>query len=215
VRGVPGDRRRPDELASRLAVLYPEAPRLELRFANDLELLVAVLLSAQTTDAAVNRVTDQLFARYPHPESYLAVPPEELERTLRPLGLQRRRAAALRGTMRALLEEHDGRVPGRLDELVRLPGIGRKSANLVLAARGDAQGVFVDTHVARVARRLGLTEARDPIRIERDLQRLVPRAEWGRFPDRLLWHGRRVCAARRPACGRCTLADLCPSAGSA
>ncbi len=211
MRGVPGDSGRPRELIRRLAAAHPDAPRFALRFASDLELLMAVMLSAQTTDDAVNGVTTQLYARYRRPAHYLAAPSGELEALIRPVGLQRRKAAALRGTMRVLVAEHGGRVPDRLEELVRLPGVGRKTANLVLAVRGDPQGIFVDTHVGRVARRLALTCERDPVRAERDLQRVVPRAEWWRFPDLLVWHGRRICTAQRPACDRCTLADLCPS----
>jgi endonuclease-3 len=184
---------------------------IALRFRTDLELLVSVMLSAQTTDVNVNRVTAKLFEKYNRPEDYLAVPPEELERDIYATGFFRQKAKAIRGTMRMLIEEYDGRVPRRLDELVRLPGVARKTANVVAAELGEPQGVVVDTHVRRLSQRLGLTRQDDPVRIEHDLQRLVPRAYWGIFPHLLIWHGRRVCIARAPSCPDCVLLDLCPS----
>ena len=194
----------------RLVEEHPDAV-IALRFRDDLELLVSVMLSAQTTDVTVNRVTEKLFRKYRSPEDYLAVPPEELESDLRPTGTFRQKAKNLRGTMRLLLEEFDGRVPDTIEELVRLPGVGRKTANVVVAERGAAQGIVVDTHVRRLSQRLGFTRKEDPVKIERDLARLVPRADWARFPHLLIWHGRRVCNARRPRCAACVLADLCPS----
>jgi endonuclease-3 len=184
---------------------------IALRFRTDLELLVSVMLSAQTTDVNVNRVTAKLFEKYHRPEDYLAVPQEELERDIYATGFFRQKAKAIRGTMRMLIEEYDGRVPRRLDELVRLPGVARKTANVVAAELGEPQGVVVDTHVRRLSQRLGLTRQDDPVRIEHDLQRLVPRAYWGIFPHLLIWHGRRVCIARAPSCPDCVLLDLCPS----
>jgi endonuclease-3 len=172
---------------------------------------VSVLLSAQTTDVNVNRVTEKLFAKYRRPEDYLAVPPEELERDIFATGFYRQKAKALRGTMQMLIEEHDGEVPDDFDALLRLPGVARKTANVVSAERGNAQGVVVDTHVRRLSQRLGFTKEEDPVKIERDLMRLVPREDWARFPHLLIWHGRRVCDARRPACERCVVNDLCPS----
>jgi endonuclease-3 len=169
------------------------------------------MLSAQTTDVTVNRVTERLFRKYRRPEDYLAVPLEELERDILPTGTFRQKARNLRGTMRMLLEEFDGEVPTRLDELVRLPGVGRKTANVVAAERGATQGIVVDTHVRRLSQRLGLTRRDDPAKIERDLQRIVPKADWGRFPHLLIWHGRRVCIARAPRCEVCVLSELCPS----
>src|SRR5204863_3108689 len=169
------------------------------------------MLSAQTTDVNVNRVTERLFRKYRRPEDYLAVPPEELERDIYATGFFRQKAKALRGTMRVLLEEFDGRVPRTLTELMRLPGVARKTANVVAAELGNAQGIVVDTHVRRLAQRLGLTKQEDPVRIERDLMKLVPRERWGLFPHLLIWHGRRVCIARRPLCEACVLVDLCPS----
>ena len=185
---------------------------IALRFRNPLELLVSVMLSAQTTDVNVNRVTERLFEKYRGPEDYLEVPEEELQRDIFATGFYRQKAKALRGTMRVLLEEFDGRVPGRMDELLRLPGVARKTANVVAAELGDPQGIVVDTHVRRLAQRLGLTKQEDPVKIERDLQRLVPRERWGIFPHLLIWHGRRVCIAREPRCGVCVVNDLCPSA---
>jgi endonuclease III len=197
-------------IIERLAAEYPEAT-IALRYRNELELLVSVMLSAQTTDVNVNRVTERLFEKYKRPEDYLAVPPEELERDIYATGFYRQKAKALRGTMAMLLEEFDGRVPRRLEELLRLPGVARKTANVVAAELGDPQGIVVDTHVRRLSQRLGLTKQEDPVKIERDLQRLVPREHWGRFPHLLIWHGRRVCIARAPRCEDCVVNDLCPS----
>jgi endonuclease-3 len=185
--------------------------RIALRFRTDVELLVSVMLSAQTTDVNVNRVTERLFEKYRRPEDYLAVPAEELERDIYATGFFRQKAKAIRGTMAMLIEEHDGRVPRRLDELVRLPGVARKTANVVAAELGSPQGIVVDTHVRRLSQRLGLTRQDDPVKIERDLQRLVPREHWRIFPHLLIWHGRRVCLARAPRCPECVLTDLCPS----
>jgi len=195
---------------ARLAVEHGDA-QIALRFANPLELLVSVMLSAQTTDVSVNRVTEKLFRKYRRPEDYLAVPPEELERDIFATGFYRQKAKALRGTMQMLIEEHGGEVPLGFDELLRLPGVARKTANVVSAERGTAQGIVVDTHVRRLSQRLGFTKQEDPVKIERDLVRLVPREDWARFPHLLIWHGRRVCDARRPACERCVVNDLCPA----
>jgi endonuclease III len=197
-------------IIERLAREHADAA-IALRFANPLELLVSVLLSAQTTDVNVNRVTETLFRKYRRPEDYLAVPPEELERDIFATGFYRQTARALQGTMRMLLEEHGGEVPRDFAALLRLPGVARKTANVVSAERGDAQGIVVDTLVRRLSQRLGLTRQEDPVKIERDLMKLVPRPDWARFPHLLIWHGRRVCDARRPRCEDCVLADLCPS----
>jgi endonuclease-3 len=202
------DRIRP--IIERLAAAHPDAV-IALRFRDDLELLVSVMLSAQTTDVTVNRVTERLFRKYRRPEDYLAVPEAELEADLRPTGTYRQKARNLRGAMRVLLEEFDGQVPTRLEDLLRLPGVGRKTANVVASERGATQGIVVDTHVRRLSQRLRLTKHDDPVKIERDLQRLVPREDWPRFPHLLIWHGRRVCIARRPRCHACALTDLCPS----
>ena len=197
-------------IIERLAAAHPDAT-IALRSHSELELLVAVMLSAQTTDVNVNRVTETLFRKYRRPEDYLAVPPEELERDIFATGFFRQKARSLRGTMRMLIEEFDGRVPRRVDELVRLPGAARKTANVVAAELGDPQGIVVDTHVRRLSQRLGLTRQEDPVKIERDLMRLVPREDWGRFPHLLIWHGRRVCDARNPRCDVCVVNDLCPA----
>jgi endonuclease-3 len=197
-------------IIERLAAEYSDA-KIALRFESDLELLVSVMLSAQTTDVNVNRVTESLFAKYRKPEDYLAVPVEELERDVYATGFFRQKTRAIRGTMQTLLEQFDGKVPRNVDELVRLPGVARKTANVVAAELGTPQGIVVDTHVRRLSQRLGLTRQEDPVKIERDLIKLVPRADWGRFPHLLIWHGRRVCIARRPLCETCVINDLCPS----
>ncbi len=198
-------------IIDRLVVEHADAA-IALTFRNELELLVSVMLSAQTTDVNVNRVTPALFRKYRRPEDYLAVPVEELEDDIRPAGFFRQKAKAIRGTMRMLIEEFDGRVPRRLEELVRLPGVARKTANVVASELGFTQGIVVDTHVRRLSQRLGLTKREDPVKIERDLQKIVPRDYWGVFPHLLIWHGRRVCLARRPRCEECVLSDLCPAA---
>ena len=197
-------------MIERLAREHPDAV-IALRFRSDLELLVSVMLSAQTTDVTVNRVTEPLFRKYRSPEDYLAVPPEELEADIRPTGTYRQKARNLRGAMRMLVEEHGGQVPTRLDELVRLPGVGRKTANVVASERGATQGIVVDMHVRRLSQRLGLSRNDDPVKIEADLRRVVPRPDWARFPHLLIWHGRRVCIARRPLCEGCVVFDLCPA----
>jgi endonuclease III len=177
---------------------------IALTFRSPLELLVSVMLSAQTTDVNVNRVTERLFEKYRRPE-------EELQRDIFATGFFRQKTRSLRGTMRVLIEEFDGQVPRRMDDLLRLPGVARKTANVVAAELGEPQGVVVDTHVRRLSQRLGLTKQEDPVKIERDLQKLVPRQYWGLFPHLLIWHGRRVCDARNPRCEVCVLNDLCPS----
>jgi len=209
-RGLGRRRERIGPIVERLAAEHADAT-IALRFRSDLELLVSVMLSAQTTDTNVNRVTPALFEKYHSPEDYLAVRQEELERDIYATGFFRQKAKAIRGTMRVLLDEFDGRVPRRLEELVTLPGVARKTANVVASELGHAQGIVVDTHVRRLAQRLGLTRQEDPVKIERDLQRFVPRADWARFPHLLIWHGRRVCEARRPRCEDCVLENLCPS----
>jgi endonuclease III len=209
-RGLGTRRGRIGPIIERLADEHSDAT-IALRFRSPLELLVSVMLSAQTTDTNVNRVTATLFDRYRKPEDYLAVPEEELQRDIYPTGFFRQKTKAIRGTMRVLLEEFDGEVPSRLEDLLRLPGVARKTANVVAAELGHAQGIVVDTHVRRLSQRLGLTRHEDPVKIERDLQRVVPRADWGRFPHLLIWHGRRVCDARRPRCEACVVESLCPA----
>jgi endonuclease III len=197
-------------IVERLAAEHRDAT-IALKFRSELELLVSVMLSAQTTDVNVNRVTERLFEKYRRPEDYLAVPQEELERDIFATGFYRQKSKSLRGTMAMLLERFDGRVPRTLEELVQLPGVARKTANVVAAELGTAQGVVVDTHVRRLSQRLGLTKEEDPVKIERDLIKLVPREDWARFPHLLIWHGRRVCIARRPLCETCVVNNLCPS----
>ncbi len=210
-RGLGSRRERIRPIVERLATEHADAT-IALRFRSDVELLISVMLSAQTTDVNVNRVTETLFEKYRRPEDYLAVPVEELEQDVYTTGFYRQKSKAIRGAMRVLLEDFDGKVPRKLDELLRLPGVARKTANVVAAELGHAQGIVVDTHVRRLSQRLGLTRNEDPVKIERDLQRVVPRPDWARFPHLLIWHGRRICDARRPLCEECVLLDLCPAA---
>jgi endonuclease III len=203
------DRIRP--IIDRLAVEHADA-KIALEFRNPVELLISVMLSAQTTDVNVNRVTATLFEKYRRPEDYLAAPREELEQDVYATGFFRQKAKSIQGAMRVLLDEFGGEVPRTVDELLRLPGVARKTANVVAAELGNPEGIVVDTHVRRLSQRLGLTRREDPVKIERDLVKLVPRADWGWFPHLLIWHGRRVCDARRPRCEDCVLTDLCPSA---
>ena len=209
-RGLGRRRERIRPIIEALAEEHADA-QIALRFRSDLELLVSVMLSAQTTDVNVNRVTGPLFEKYRRPEDYLAVAQEELEQDIYQTGFFRQKAKAIRGTMRVLLEEFDGEVPSRLEDLLRLPGVARKTANVVAAELGQAQGIVVDTHVRRLSQRLGLTRQEDPVKIERDLQKVVPRPDWGRFSHLLIWHGRRICDARRPLCEECVIEPLCPS----
>ena len=210
-RAVGRRRDRIGPIIERLAVEHADA-KIALEFRNPVELLISVMLSAQTTDVNVNRVTATLFEKYPRPEDYLAVPREELEQDVYATGFFRQKAKSIQGSMQVLLDEFGGEVPSTVDELLHLPGVARKTANVVAAELGNPEGVVVDTHVRRLSQRLGLTRQEDPVKIERDLVKLVPRADWGRFPHLLIWHGRRVCDARRPRCEGCVLNDLCPSA---
>ncbi len=211
-------RRRPRSPRGRaratLALLAEELPRVEvpLRHASAFQLLVATVLSAQCTDAVVNRVTPALFAAYPDARAMAAATPGELEPLIRPTGFFRAKARSLAGLSAALVERHGGEVPGTMAELVRLPGVGRKTASVVLGHWFGVPAIPVDTHVLRVARRLGLTAADEPGRVERDLAALWPRREWTDGALRLILHGRRVCLARRPRCEACVLAGFCPSA---
>ena len=195
----------------RLAAEHADA-KIALTYSNPLELLISVMLSAQTTDVNVNRVTEKLFVKYRRPEDYLKVPVAELERDIFATGFYRQKAKSLRGAMQRIIEVHDGEVPEDFDDLLKLPGVARKTANVVSAERGNAQGIVVDTHVRRISQRLAFTRQEDPVKIERDLVRLVPRDDWARFPHLLIWHGRRICDARKPRCEECPLAvDLCPA----
>jgi endonuclease III len=191
---------------------YPEA-RCSLNFSNPLELLVATILSAQCTDERVNLVTAELFRKYRTAEDYAAAPAAELERDIRSTGFFRNKARSIQGACRLIAERHDGRVPDSMDELLELPGVARKTANVVLGnAYGIASGVVVDTHVARLSERLGLSSEKTPEKIEQDLTALVSKSDWILFPHLLIAHGRKVCKARGPLCGECVLAKLCPSA---
>ncbi|MDN5698030.1 MAG: endonuclease III [Rubrobacter sp.] len=199
------------ETISRLKALYPEA-RTELNWRTPLDLLVATILSAQCTDVRVNQVTEGLFSRYRAAEDYAGVDQETLEEQIRSTGFYRNKAKSIQGMARGLLEDHGGEVPRTLGELVKLPGVGRKTANVVLGdAFGAPEGVVVDTHVKRLSARLGLTEQKDPEKVERDLVRIVPEHDWAAFSHLLIFHGRSVCKARKPDCPACDLNDLCPS----
>lgn len=200
------------EVIPRLKREYPGATS-ELNWSNPLELLVATILSAQTTDVRVNAVTENLFAKYRTAGDYAAASPSELEEDIRPTGFYRNKACSLQGMARALMENHDGEVPRTMEELVVLPGVGRKTANVVLGnAYGVDEGIVVDTHVRRLSNRLGLTTEQNPEKIEQDLMRVVPEEDWTIFSHLLILHGRRVCKARRPDCPDCVLKDICPSA---
>ncbi|AZR01455.1 endonuclease III [Trueperella pyogenes] len=208
---VPGSREQVAEILARLAREYPDA-ECALNFTNPFELLVATILSAQTTDARVNQVTPQLFARFPDPVALAGATLSELEEILHPLGFFRAKARSLSGVGRALVEVHDGVVPRTLEELVALPGVGRKTANVVLGNAFGIPGITVDTHVGRLTRRWGWTKQTDPVKAERELMDVMPREEWTMDCHRIIFHGRQVCHSRRPECGACVLADVCPSA---
>jgi endonuclease-3 len=191
---------------------FPDA-HCELDFTNPLELLVAVILSAQSTDKKINEVTPALFARYRTAAEYAAADRAELEEYVRPTGFFRNKAAALINLGAALVERFGGEVPGRLEDLVTLPGTGRKTANVVLGDAFDIPGITVDTHFGRLVRRWGWTELEDPVKVEHAIGELVPRKDWTRLSHRVIFHGRRVCDAKKPACGACPLARDCPSFG--
>ena len=195
-----------------LAVLYPDA-HCELDFTSPLELTVATVLSAQCTDKRVNEVTPALFARYPDAAGYAAADRSELEELIRPTGFFRNKAASLMGLGAALVERHAGVVPRRLEDLVALPGIGRKTANVVLGNAFGVPGLTVDTHFGRLVRRFGWTAEADPVKVEAAVAALLPKAEWTAFSHRVIFHGRRVCHARTPACGACGIARLCAAYG--
>ena len=204
--------RRARRIARELAVLYPDV-HTELNFATPLELLVATILSAQTTDKRVNMVTPTLFARYPTAADYAGASREELEKIIQSTGFYRAKATSLMGLGQALCDRFSGEVPGKLKDLVTLPGVGRKTANVVLGNAFGIPGITVDTHFGRLARRFGWTMDADPVKVEAEVATLIPRKEWTDLSQRMIWHGRRVCHARRPACGACGLARLCPSYG--
>lgn len=196
-----------------LKATYPGA-HCELNYSNPLQLLIATILSAQCTDVRVNLVTPALFRRYPTARDYAGAKPEELESLIRSAGFYRSKSRNIIACCRQLVEKHGGNVPSTLEELVALPGVGRKTANVVLGnAFGLNQGVVVDTHVTRLSQRLGLTRLSDPVKIEQKLVRIVPREDWTLFSHLLIWHGRRRCRAINPDCPHCELAALCPSFG--
>jgi len=187
--------------------------RIALAFGTDVELLVSVVLSAQSTDVGVNKVTPALFAAFPDAAAYAAAEPEALWPYIRSLGLFRTKARAIVAAMQTIVQDHAGRVPRDREALERLPGVGRKTAGVVLLHLGAAQAFPVDTHVGRVSRRLGFTRHEAPDRVEEDLMALVPEERWGRGHQLMVWHGRRTCTARAPACSRCAVEDLCPKRG--
>jgi endonuclease-3 len=196
----------------RLLRKYPDA-RCELDYRNPFELAVATVLSAQCTDKRVNLVTPVLFARYPGPAALAAAPIHDVEAVIRSTGFFRNKAKSITGLARAVVEKHAGKLPDSMDELIVLPGIGRKTANVILGnAFGKNEGVVVDTHIGRLARRLGFTRQDDPVKVERALVALFPRPSWTMLAHLLIWHGRRTCLARKPRCAECVVADLCPSA---
>jgi endonuclease III len=201
---------RANAIATRLARAYPEL-KVPLQHRNTFELLIAVILSAQCTDEAVNRATPELFLRHPDPQSLAQASTAEIEQLIRTLGLFRSKAKSLKKCARQLVEEFGGKVPATMVELIRLAGVGRKTANVILGHAFDTPGIIVDTHCKRLSQRLGLTREQDPTKIEGDLSRLLPPKEWTGFSHRLIIHGRRVCYARKPACDKCVLSDLCPS----
>jgi len=204
--------RRARRINRELAGLYPDA-HTELDFRNPLELLVATILSAQCTDKRVNLVTPVLFARYRSAADYAAADRDDIEKIIMSTGFFRAKTTSIIGLGQALCDRFGGEVPGRLKDLVTLPGVGRKTANVVLGNAFGVPGITVDTHFARLARRFGWTTSADPVQIERDAGALIPRSEWTMLSHRLIWHGRRVCHARRPACGACGIAALCPAYG--
>jgi endonuclease III len=209
---VEAKRRRAEEIIDRLRRAYPEAT-ISLRYENDMQLLVAVILSAQCTDAMVNRVTDPLFQKYRTVDDFAAADRRTFEREIRPTGFFRSKTRNILAMARAVRDGHAGRVPRTMEELVELPGVGRKTANVVLwNAFGQNEGIAVDTHVARITRLLRLTRHEDPAKIERDLLRLVPAEARGEFTHLFISHGRAVCVANRPRCERCPINSLCPSA---
>jgi endonuclease-3 len=197
-----------------LAAMYPDA-HCELRFRNPFELLIATILSAQSTDRQVNKVTERLFAKYPTPQDFLSLSEEELAEEIRGLGLYRNKSKNILQTCRILVEQYGGEVPAEREALEKLPGVGRKTANVVLSNAFGIPALAVDTHVHRVSNRLGLATSNNPLETEKQLTRRIPREEWSIAHHRLIWHGRRICSARNPKCGICDLAPYCRFANKA
>jgi len=195
-----------------LTKTYPNI-RCELDFTNPLELTIATILSAQCTDKRVNKVTPPLFKRYKSAKAYAGAPLEDLEDLIFQTGFYRAKARYVKGMATKLVKEFDGKVPATLDELVTLPGVGRKTANVVLGHAFDIPGITVDTHFGRLSRRFGWTTSKDPVKVEHEVGALIPQKEWTNLSQRMIWHGRRICHSRKPACGACPLAKLCPSFG--
>lgn len=199
-------------LLAELNRLYPD-PRCELTFDSPFQLLIATILSAQCTDVAVNKVTSGLFRRFPTPSAFAKASLTEIETIIRSTGFFKNKARNIQNCCRILIEKHNGHVPNTLEELVHLPGVGRKTANVVLGDAFGIPGITVDTHCGRLSRRLGLTTLEDPVKVEFALMKLIPQPDWTRFSHQLILHGRRVCSSRSPQCGTCTLAPHCPKVG--
>ena len=204
--------RRAKKIVDRLAKLYPDA-HCALHHEHPLQLLVATILSAQCTDARVNMVTPRLFARYADAAAFARARQTELEKIIQATGFFRNKARSIIACCRQLVENHGGQVPGTLEELVKLPGVGRKTANVILGTAFGTPGITVDTHVGRLSRRLGLTEHTDPEKVERDLMEVIPAEEWTMFSHRMIFHGRQVCFSRKPNCSGCGLNKICPKIG--
>lgn len=192
--------------------IYPKE-KTALKYSTPFELLIATILSAQCTDERVNKVTEKLFKKYKSPKDYLSVPIDELENDIRSTGFYKMKAQRIRQCCEKLINEYNGEIPKNIDELTKFPGIGRKTANVVLGAVFDVPGIVVDTHVKRLAKRLGFSDSNDPKKIEKDLEKLVPKEKWRRFSDVLIYHGREICKARKPIHDKCPIAHLCPSTG--
>jgi endonuclease-3 len=195
-----------------LSKRYPSV-RCELDFKNPLQLLVATVLSAQCTDKRVNAITPALFKRYKTAEDFAGANMRELQGLIKSTGFYRAKAKSIKGLAIKIVTEHNGRVPSNLEELVKLPGVGRKTANVVLGHAFDTPGITVDTHFGRLSRRFGWTKETDPAKVEFEVMDLIPQKEWTNLSQRMIWHGRRICHSRKPACGACPLAKLCPSNG--
>ena len=204
--------RRARKMYRELSEVYPHV-KCELDFENPYQLLTAVILSAQSTDVGVNKVTPALFQRYPTPADLAAADPEELEALIKPTGFFHNKAKALLGMSKTVVSDYGGEVPGKLTELVKLPGVGRKTANVVLGDAFGVPGITVDTHFGRLVRRFGWTDLEDPVKVEHAVGAIFPRKDWTLLSHRIIYHGRRVCHAKRPACGACPIAKLCPSRG--
>jgi endonuclease-3 len=204
--------RRAKRINAILTTLYPDA-KCALEYANPLQLLIATILSAQCTDVRVNKVTPTLFARYADAQAFADADQTELETLIQSTGFFRNKARNIRACCQTIAEKHGGEVPRTMDELVPLPGVGRKTANVILGNAFDVPGIPVDTHVGRLSRRMGLTEHDDPVKVESDLMALVPKAEWTMFGHRMIFHGRQVCQSRKPKCAGCALKEICPMIG--